>query len=451
MGDKFLLKAFLFTYLVSTAFTDVLTLPGIVSKIQVPELVFFPLFAIWLFELFKERKFSNSRIEPLEWAILLYIFFTMISALISGEQSSWLEVTGLIYLAAVYLVYKTSLRFIPRSGNFVYSAFIVCGVIASLTGIAGWVLSTTGFETVLAMPADHPYPYMGPVSRATGWMVSPNMLFNLISVVLLIYFPLFTEKWKKSAWHILLLVVLLAGSILTFSKSLLLLIIGILLILLAGLDVRKKHRDLVVIFCTFLLLLFLGGTHILARKASLEDRTIKREKAYTAAHPFLEWNGLEFYLTNYTINKSAALRAGIENPLHGVGPGQFNDYVGKLKEEGNYPAHFINFDPHSTYLGAFAEGGFPLLTALLFLVWQIIKMIRKQKHIGAEKKPLTTGVIIALLFMGMEAISMDILNFRHLWILIAVLASLPFLHLSNNQINLFADQPHHIKTVGKNQ
>lgn len=451
MGDKILLKAFLLAYIVSTAFTDVLALPGIASKIQLSELIFIPLFGVWMFQIIRVKKFLNPPIHSLEWAILFYIFFAMISSLISGKQSSWLEVAGLIYLAVVYLIFKTSLNLFIHPTNFIVGAFIACGIIAGIAGIAGWVLSILDFDTSLAMPPDHPYPYVGPVPRATGWMVSPNMLFNLISVVILIYFPLFLENRKKKIYHYVLLAVLFAGALLTFSKSILLLLIGILLILFGNNMTSKKVKTALTVICSVLFIVFLAGTHVLVRTESREDWIYKREKSYTAARPFLEWKGFEFYQTNYTINKSAALRAGLEYPLHGVGPGQFNDYVGKLKERGKYPDHFINFDPHSTYLGAFAEGGLPLFFIVIFIVWQIVLLVRKQKHSEEEHNALASGVTFALLFMGMEAISMDVLNFRHLWILLAVLMTLPYLQKKNDVGQLLADQPDHIKSIGENQ
>jgi O-antigen ligase len=130
-------------------------------------------------------------------------------------------------------------------------------------------------------------------------------------------------------------------------------------------------------------------------------------------------------LTNYATNKIAAVRAGLEEVPFGTGPGNFNDYVGSLKPIGLYPDYFINFDPHCTYTGAFGELGFPGLFALLWVIIAISRALFKTSSPGNQQTLLLhLGLSGCFLFIAMDAMILDTLHFRYIWILLGILAYL---------------------------
>lgn len=306
--------------------------------------------------------------------------------------------------------------------KFIQHAFLVCGIVAALSGIIGWVLAEFRIETILAMSADVSYPYLGYIGRATGFMNSPNMLFNLLGVCIIIYLPLFLDLPKKKLTDHLVLYVLIFGAILTFSKSIFLLVICIIYILYQKRKTSFASIKFLKITITSLLFIFwVVGTHVLIRKTNTIDWTQRKEKAYSVSEPFHTAGDYQLYKTNYLINKESAIRAGLRNPIFGVGPGSFNDFVGQLKMEGLYPPYFINFDPHSTYLGAFAEMGIFGLLALMILCYQVFLSLRKTKRNQTVISSFSISLLACLLFMALEAISIDVMNFRHLWILFAML------------------------------
>ena len=418
-----LLRAFLLAYIVSTGFTDVLDWPMLGSKVQIPELIFIPLFLVWLPNAWKSLSIKKLKLNWLEYAVITFILIAILSAFASGATRSWLEVAGLFYLFLVYFVFKSSLKNMPDANAFLLTSFIICGLVASLSGISGWVLTRLGIETILAMPANIYYPYLGFIGRATGWMVSPNMLFNLLGVCFLLYLPAFIDLRHKKIKHYLVLIILAAGILFTFSKSILLLILCTLFIIYFKYHLSPSFKFSIASLSVLLFIIFIAGTHILIRKNDTVDWSQRKEKAYTEADPFRQFGNHKLYYTNYAVNHKTALKAGLENPLLGLGPGMYNEYVGHLKKDGLYPLNFINFDPHSTYLGALAELGFFGFGALLFLSLQIILILRSNKTFSHT---IIIGLSACFLFMALEAINMDIINFRHLWILLGALAGITF-------------------------
>ena len=108
--DFSLLKVLLLTYTVSTGFTNVLDLPLLGSKVQIPELVFIPLFLVWLSKKWRQLSFKKIQPNGLEYGMIIFMLITTLSAFISGTERSWLEVAGLFYLFLVYIVFKSSLK-----------------------------------------------------------------------------------------------------------------------------------------------------------------------------------------------------------------------------------------------------------------------------------------------------------------------------------------------------
>jgi len=132
--------------------------------------------------------------------------------------------------------------------------------------------------------------------------------------------------------------------------------------------------------------------------------------------------------TSYLALKRAGLSVGSKHVLLGVGPGEFNKYLPEEKKLGVYPEHLPDYDPHSTWVGAFAETGILGLLGLIVLTISggLFCMRRSTSAIWASSDlMLPVGVSILLLLIA--SVSLDIMNFRYLWapfgLLVGVLAS----------------------------
>ena len=127
--------------------------------------------------------------------------------------------------------------------------------------------------------------------------------------------------------------------------------------------------------------------------------------------------------TAYATLKQSAFHLGKKHWLTGVGAGNHGIYFHELKEEGLFPKHIPDYDPHSTYFGSFAEIGIFGLSAILYLTFVLFKM---SNHLLTTKKyyNLKVATSACLLIFFMEAISVDAINFRHLWLIFAILSAI---------------------------
>ena len=81
-----------------------------------------------------------------------------------------------------------------------------------------------------------------------------------------------------------------------------------------------------------------------------------------------------------------------------------------------------NFDPHCTYLGFFSENGiFATFILIFFLIY--IFYLFYHNSINNDHNFILLVIFISFLI---EAISTDILNYRHFWFFLAI--ALPFLN-----------------------
>ena len=97
----------------------------------------------------------------------------------------------------------------------------------------------------------------------------------------------------------------------------------------------------------------------------------------------------------------------------------FNNEVEKQKDLGVVSPFIQSYDPHSTYLGALAETG---ITGLLALVGFLLVVYAKLTSITSMKTDSRYLVFIILFTCFLiEAISTDIMNFRHFWVMLAVI------------------------------
>ena len=107
------------------------------------------------------------------------------------------------------------------------------------------------------------------------------------------------------------------------------------------------------------------------------------------------------------------------SPLFGIGPGNYNQYISELKEVGLHPLNFPNWDPHSTYFGVLAENGIFGLISLVGIFSLIIYKLLKHYPSQNIYNYALASIIVGLLIDG---ISLDIMKFRHLWVLIAIIS-----------------------------
>jgi len=128
--------------------------------------------------------------------------------------------------------------------------------------------------------------------------------------------------------------------------------------------------------------------------------------------------------SDYLTVKKASLRIIAEHPFLGVGTGNINKELGKQKALGLFPKKLNNLDPHSTYLGAFTENGLFAGILLLAVLFYVLQLFINQKDLFTNRTML--ALFIAYLIFLIDAVYTDMLNFRHLWVFMAL--AIAYLH-----------------------
>lgn len=427
-------------YILSLSFLTIFDLPIVGAKIQPPEIIFGIILIGFLFRFKSSIKFNETKFDkPLNKSLLFYFLAITLSCCFAQQWTSWLEWLGLIYLLLLFVVFTYLLKSLNTDlKKYVITAFYFSGLVAAILGVIGWLLARYGIVTSLAVQPDSYYPYLGYIGRATGFTTNPNMLMSILAVVFLLKFSDLLEKWhsKKTridfeslasrSSEIVGLIIIGFGILLTFSKTMLPLGVGILIVWYLHLKSKTIWKRVFVFGCSgILFLIFNFGAHVAIFDKSEIDWTALKKEAYTADHPLAEMGDHYLVATNYLINKESASLAGVQYFPWGVGAGGHNNFVANLKQEGLYPEYFSNYDPHSTYFGAWGEGGLFGLLAVFALFVVVGKTLKKAFHDADEKhKTLIIGVIGCFIYAAIEAITTDIMNFRHFWVLLAILASI---------------------------
>jgi O-antigen ligase len=133
------------------------------------------------------------------------------------------------------------------------------------------------------------------------------------------------------------------------------------------------------------------------------------------------------YPTNYFHNKHSSLIALMQSKGWGIGPGNYNNFIAKLQQQGLHPPNFPRWDPHSTYFGTLAELGFigllEILGLWLCIGYLIVKILHTPSH---NPRMVLLGPALAGIFAAVtiEAMSTDIMNFRQYWWLLAIVRGL---------------------------
>jgi hypothetical protein len=151
-----------------------------------------------------------------------------------------------------------------------------------------------------------------------------------------------------------------------------------------------------------------------------QNLEILSEEKYIAGAPILETDHFRFYSTQYTQLKKISIHGIVQSFPWGLGAGKFNNFAHKLKEKYPYRTHVPYPDPHSTYLGIFAELG----VAGFFLLLAFFSTIGLNVHkMSMEMKQHSSLIIIlgiCFIIISLDAINTDIMNFRHYWILVSI-------------------------------
>ncbi|MBK6499914.1 MAG: hypothetical protein IPG00_17840 [Saprospiraceae bacterium] len=114
-------------------------------------------------------------------------------------------------------------------------------------------------------------------------------------------------------------------------------------------------------------------------------------------------------------------------PFFGVGGGNLINIIKEERNYLNFTDKFSASDPICTYTGVLSEFGLLGFFGLLFLFGSIYFC-----YYGNEIESFELKIFIgAFTYLLLEGLCTDIMNFKHLWVIMAIISTI----ISNNFIN----------------
>jgi hypothetical protein len=432
---KYLKSAWWKIYILLIPFSKIWHLPWLGYKLQPPEIAFLPLIITSLGEF--RNLFKRSFWKPSDIIVFLFPLVQGITSLIPGADNFHpIDLLQTLYLVILYFIFRliaNDLLFTLIPEFFIYSSLI-----AAVSGILGWVLLTF-FSVENPMAFERLYPYQGQVVQAGGFTYSALVLSGFLITGISFQTAKILDKGNRSSFfEWLTLLILFLGAILTFSKTLICLLAGLLVMS----DIRfsaSVNRNVLIyrIFIWTMVFMLTGifilGTHFyFARKGDPAVESLVNE-GYISHIPVghVKTGDIEFEIfpTSYFYLKKNALKIFIDSGGWGVGPGGFSDALVNNQKEGNYPGNIPIFPPHSSYFGNLAEKGILGLILVIGLFWIMLKMVLKS--LCKKYHVLAMALFSIYTSMIIEATAIDNLNFRHYWILFGITTALYYAEKQN--------------------
>ena len=391
----------LFLYISLFGLHGILVLPLIGNKAQLSDLLF-PDLASYIYQ---ENKDRIREVAIPKWPLIglaVILDIGLISAVLNYNLNTLLESVARYYLfllAAMVFVHFYFKKPAFRFELFKY-AFVTAAVCGSIIGLGGVALQYIGIENQAALFYPD-FPYIGDTYRLTAFFAAPNMLVLLFGLAISFLLEDRSSRYLKTAT-----IIITVGLAFTFAKGLLL-----ILPLVLRPYIVNKNKWLRPIVWTPFIIAFILLSHLQFKSIDGNPNTM-----YGSDDSIYKTESLQILKTSYTTNKETALAAFQTAPLFGLGNGNFNAFVDQRKQVGKYPLHYYSYDPHSTWFGTLAELGIFAFLALCIFTFYLIANSRKLDRSVHINKVLLGFFLILLI----ESISMDMLNFRFLYILLGL-------------------------------
>ena len=388
--------------------------------IALPELVFFILAPLSIILIVRSKQ--KLWIDKLDLFVLGWLVANILAGWFAGFDLIVItQVTKTAYLIMLYMVLKWTI--IPGMIERMVKVIIISSLVAALTGIIGFGLGYLGIDTTLSITRPFPYSVEN-VIQAKGFTPTPNMLASIIMIGVL--FNLHKLSMNQISWKgidCFILLMLLLGFFLTFSKTVVCLLIGMILVFYSNNKSLLSYswRMMVKTVVLALFIVYIFGTHFIIVKEDNDSELLKGD--YIAGPALTEIADYSIYPSQYWSYKEISVKAIRQSFLWGLGPGKFNGFSHELKKNAEYPTHVPYPDPHSTYLGTLAENGLLGLIAFLGIIHFVVKYSRKILNNQSANQYMFACLPNIFIVIGIEAVSTDVVNFRHYWIVLILLVS----------------------------
>lgn len=404
------------------------------ARIQLSDVLFVPLAASCLSCLGQLKLvLADKRLLLL---LSCFVISCLISAAVAGQQSSWADAAGTVYLAAVFVI-TILLASEQRVFTDALAAWWLAVVLVLICGAVGLLL-LGGFG--IANPFAHINrlsPYVGTALKATSTLKPTS---NTLAAYLAVSIgPLLaaSTSWGRTArmrqWLARLAWACGALALWTFSRGMfgVLLALGLVAVR-QGLRPGRLRRVAVWTFGIFLAVFFLAIQVVsvvrpISLKASVDRVTLSSSKPDVFPHPggtaeHLHIDGIYGY-DAYGWLKRSAWMTFTRHPWVGVGLERFQEGTRLLVMEGRIPHGIDRYaSSQSTVFTLLAEQG--LFGTLGFVAFWLTVGRRCWRAIcqnnGSRESAFCVGFFASWVALSLDSLNLDLQKFRFIWVFLGL-------------------------------
>ena len=372
-----------------------------INSIKLSEIVFIILLVL-CFIGFIYNKIKITFIKS-DLFFLLFVIINLVLVLINNFDNN--SLSGLIvsiYLFLIYFIYRNIFAYVDI--EFYLKGIVFLSIISGSMAIIGWFLYHFGINNIFVIEMSYPFS-IGKSARAVALLGTPSLLALTLIIGLIVFLDL---KRKKTNYFYLKFIILNFALLLTFSKSVVLYLICLLLIFYK----KIKFSQLKYLCISFIVLLVCFHSFFISFLPLNKNKNYEWAKQITPLEHtdvVYENKNLLLYVTKYTILKIKSFDIIKDNYLLGIGYKNFEKE--KIIE---YP-YLDGIMPHSAYLGILSEFGiFGLISIILILLHTLRSSLNSYVY-------LNTNMFVIIIYLILEGFHMDIIMLKLIWIIFALI------------------------------
>jgi hypothetical protein len=388
-------------WIASAIFETLFYFPFLQYKLQIFELLFLFVF----FFLAKDIIPGLVKPFPLRIPLLIYSVFIFFNLLFFFDKTTVAGNLGNFYTFLIPITFFTLGKKAKNSLRAIERGLLIAAILMPISCLLSYLIFTFGVsETYVFKYVD--YPYLGDIVRVKGFTTTPNEVVFISSTCL--FFILFNSLELKRNYKILLCIFILTTLFFTYSKEIIIIPIAIFI----GYFLTKKKwilfscvsTILAITFISMITFLYFSSEEKLKEKDYLDRSEIvfgfKKIKAYPTAYLWLNRSGRKMIQ---------------ENPMLGVGFGNFSKEIDRHKLQGFYPQNLPSLRAHDNYIGLVAQYGLGFLLFLGALIFNFRKILRND--ISSKNKMFIATSLVFILIFGFTQLSY---NSRWMWMFFGI-------------------------------
>lgn len=401
-------------YLCACPFTKLFYHPASAYSVQVPELIFLLLLLTVLGSGTLRRRILDHTWTYLDYGVLILVLSQAMATFLAYGQLPQATL-GLGYLSVLYGLG----RVLFSDRNFwtnkrITTVILVFGGLLVMSVAISWLLQIFYPNNKLELVEGKYWSGLGWIKRVEAFTMSPNMLMSMLSLPLLLAVSR-SNSWRNSG-DALIIIALTSAAFTTFSKSVVPVAIGAVLILLHRVPMRLILQCALGAVALCLFIVFLVSTKVIWLRTGQADREITLRQSYATKQQLFSNDRGQLYKTMHYEMNAQAWSIFLQNSWVGVGAGQFVKQIEQRKLNGQYPPDKIAYGPHSLYLGTLAQTGLLGAAGLVFFLYSLV---RHWLECWQQRPAADSFIILALgvfcLAWMLDGLNMDTVRFRHFW------------------------------------